>query len=138
MIKRLRVTVEGKAYDVQVEILAEEGAPAAHAYAPQPAPAAPAPVAGYTPSAPAPSAPAPAPKAPVAAAEGDLPSPLAGKVVEIRAKVGEAVSAGQVVAVLEAMKMNTNITAPGDGTIKAIHVAPGDAVEEGAPLLTLG
>lgn len=133
-MKKLRVTVEGKAYEVLVEMLDETGAPSPVA-APVAAPASLAPVA----SAPV-AAPAPAPKsaAPAAGGAGDIPSPLAGKVVSIDVKVGQAVEEGAQVATVEAMKMNTYIYAPRAGIIAAILVNPGDGVEEGATLLRLG
>lgn len=132
MIKKLRVTVEGKAYDVTVEVL-EEGQ-ARIASAPTPVAAAPAPVA----AAPAPApAPAPAAAAPAAAGAGDVPSPLAGKVVSIDVKIGAQVKEGQNIVTLEAMKMNTYVTAPADGTVSAILVAPGDSVEEGQVIVSL-
>ncbi|MCD8482497.1 MAG: acetyl-CoA carboxylase biotin carboxyl carrier protein subunit [Verrucomicrobia bacterium] len=83
-------------------------------------------------------APAAAAKSPAAAGAGDVTSPLAGKVVSIDAPVGTAVKAGDKVITLEAMKMNTVVSASSDGTVKAILVNPGDSVEEGQPLLTIG
>jgi len=135
-MKKLRVTVEGKVYEVLVEVLDDVGgAPApAPVNTPAPAAAAPAPVVAPAPV----SAPEPAkPAAPAAAGAGDIPSPLAGKVVSIDVKVGQAVAEGAQVATVEAMKMNTYIYAPRDGTVAAILVNPGDGVEEGAVLLRL-
>ena len=86
----------------------------------------------------APAASAPAPAAAPAAGAGDVISPLAGKVVSIDVKVGDTVAAGAQVATVEAMKMNTYIYASAAGAVSAIHVAPGDGVEEGAPLLRIG
>lgn len=131
-MKKLRVTVEGKVYDVLVEML-DEGAPAS---APRPA----APAAPPTPVAPAHvAAPAPAPAAaPVrAAGAGDIVSPLAGKVVSIDVKVGQAVEEGTQVVTIEAMKMNTYIFAPKAGVIAAILATPGDGVEEGTALIRM-
>lgn len=129
-MKKLRVTVEGKAYEVLVEIL-DEPALAATAPAPRPALAAPS----------APAAPSPAPTAtqpPVVAGPGEVPSPLAGKVVSIDVKVGQHVDEGAQVATVEAMKMNTYIYAPRAGVVSAIIVNPGDGVEEGTALLRIG
>ncbi len=136
MIRKLRITVEGKAYDVAVEILDDGNYQVSQ---PSPAPSAP-------PSRPAPAhvpvaAPAPAPKpasTTATAADGDIISPLAGKVVSVDCKVGDSVSAGQQVMTLEAMKMNTFVNAPKDGTIKSINVQPGDGVEEGQSLISMG
>ena len=64
-------------------------------------------------------------------------SPLPGVIVEVSVKEGQAVKAGQKVAVLEAMKMENEIPAPKDGTITAIHVQKGDSILEGAPVVTI-
>lgn len=64
-------------------------------------------------------------------------SPLPGVIIEISVKEGQAVKAGQKVAVLEAMKMENEISASNDGTVTAIHVAKGDSVLEGAPIVTI-
>jgi len=134
MIKKLRVTVEGKAYEVEVEVL--ESSPAA---APAPLHAAPA---SAPAAAPAPAAPTPAPSPstppkPAAASAGDVPSPLAGRVVAVQVNIGDTVESGAQLLTLEAMKMNTFVFAPRPGTVAAIHVKPGDAVEEAQALITL-
>lgn len=129
MKKLLRITVNGKVFDVEAELLDVPGTPAASKPAGAARAASSAPV----------TAPAPSEKtttAPVAG-DGDIASPLAGKVVSIDAPVGTAVKAGTKVITLEAMKMNTIISAPADGTVKAVHVAPGDSVEEGQLLMSL-
>ena len=66
---------------------------------------------------------------------GQLTSPIAGTVVEIKAKAGDTVKEGDVLLVIEAMKMNTSIAAPGSGKIKNIAVAAGDSVREGQLLV---
>ena len=129
-MKKLRVTVDGKSYDVLVEIL-DTGAPAV------PGAVAPAPLA-----APVTAASVTAPAAPAAAAKasggpGDVLSPLAGKIVSIDVKVGQAVEEGAQVATIEAMKMNTYIFAPKSGRVAAVLANPGDGVEEGAVLLQI-
>jgi len=95
------------------------------------------------PAQPAPSA-APAAKpqaaAPVAtpAAGNALKAPLPGTITAVNVKVGDKVNAGDVVIILEAMKMQNNIEAENAGTITAINVTPGDSVMEGSILLTIG
>jgi biotin carboxyl carrier protein len=129
-MKHLRITVEGKAYQVTVERLdGLESSPAAQPAA-QPAAAVRA----------APATPLAAPKAAAksASAVGDVNSPLAGIVKSIDVAVGAVVKVGDAVITLEAMKMFTAINAPTAGTITAIHVATGDAVDEDQPLFTLG
>ncbi len=133
MTKTLRITVNGKTYEVVAEILDDGGAPA---FSP-PAGAAPVRAADVAPVAAAP-APKPAPARPSGGAPGDVPSPLAGKVVSISAPVGSSVTENQVIIILEAMKMNTEVTAPISGTVRAVNVQPGDAVEEGQILITIG
>lgn len=125
----LRITVEGKVYDVVVEKIGSETSSA-----PAPAPVVRAAAAPARAAAPAP---APAPK-PAAAGAGDAVSPLAGIVQAIDAAVGASVNEGDLVITLEAMKMYTPINATASGTITAIHVKVGDAVEEGQVLYTIG
>ncbi len=111
-MKKFRVTIDGKAYDVLVEIL-DEGSPT---------------------TAPPPS---PAPKAASPAGGAEITSPLAGKVVSIDVTAGQTVASGAQVATVEAMKMNTYIYAPRAGTISAVLVNPGDSVEEGMAIMRL-
>ena len=129
-MKKLRITVDGKVFDVSVELLDQVSSTTA-------APA-PAPVAAPAPAASAPVAvPAPAP-APAAAGAGDVPSPLAGKVVSLDVAAGAPVKAGDQILTLEAMKMNTIIYAPASGTLTAFCVNPGDTVQEGQALAKIG
>ena len=124
-MKNYRITVNGVAYDVAVEELGAGAVPAA-------APVAAAPVV-------APAA-APAPAAPVAsgaAGSVKIESPMPGKILAIKANAGQAVKKGDVVMILEAMKMENEITAPEDGTVASINVAVGDSVESGDTLASL-
>jgi len=125
-MKHLRITVEGKTYDVTVERLDSPDATGPVTAPPQ--------AVGSAAAAPI-AVPKAAPKP--AAAPGDVLSPLAGIVKAIAAEVGASVKAGDAVMTLEAMKMYTSINAPADGTLTAIHVNPGDSVDEGQPLYTL-
>lgn len=118
-MKNYTITVNGNAYDVTVE---EGGAGSAPAAA---APAAPAPAA----------APKPAPKA--AAGGAPITAPMRGTIVEVKVKVGDKVTNGTVVAVLEAMKMENDIVSDRDGVVASICVNKGEAVETGAPVVTL-
>lgn len=129
----LRITVEGKVYEVTVEAIGTESSA-------QPAPAQPVPA--FRSAAPAPAraavpAPASTPR-PAAAQAGDAVSPLAGIVQAIDAPVGTSVQEGDLVITLEAMKMYTPIHAIASGTITALHVKAGQAVEEGQVLYTIG
>ncbi len=105
----------------------------------QPAAATPAPAQAAAPAPQPQAAPAPQTAAPAATGAGKpVTSPLPGVIVEISVKVGDAVKAGQQVAVLEAMKMENAIEADHAGTVTAIHVNKGDSVLEGVPIVTIG
>lgn len=127
MKRTLRISFNGKTFEVVAELLGDnEPSASGHASAP-----------GAQTAMPAASAPA-ASAAPVrTGGAGDILCPLAGKVVSIDARVGEAVKAGQAVVTLEAMKMNTVVSSAVAGTVAAVHVNPGDSVEEGRVLMTL-
>lgn len=140
-MKKFKVTVNGKAYEVEVEEMG--GAPAA-APAPQAA-AAPAPQAAAAPAPAAPAAPAPAPAAtPAPAVGGPIPegaitvkAPMPGKISALKAEAGKAVKRGDIILVLEAMKMQNDITATADGTLHEIRVNPGDNVKTGDVLAVI-
>ncbi len=119
------VQVNGTQYKVEIQDAPSGTAPAAAASVPS----APTQV-----SAPAPSAPAPA----AASGKGEsVTSPLPGVIIEVSVTAGQAVKAGQKVAVLEAMKMENEIQAPKDGTVTAVHVSKGDSILEGADIVTI-
>ena len=84
-------------------------------------------------------APVAATPAPTAASGGaPLNAPLAGNIFKVKVSVGQQINAGDVVIILEAMKMETEVRATTSGTITAIAVKEGDAVQSGQPLLTVG
>ncbi len=137
-------TLNGKKYEVEIERVDEYRPLDRGAQVSAPAPilaAAPAPKAAPAPAAaPAPKAapaPAPAPAATPSAGGQTVEAPMPGKILDIKVKVGDAVSYGQCVIVMEAMKMETEIVAPAAGTVAAINVSTGDSVETGAVLVTL-
>lgn len=123
-MKKFNVIVNGKSYDVAVEELGEGAAPAAVAAAPAPAAAAPAPAA---------AAPAPA----VGAGE-KVTAPMPGTILDVKVANGATVSKGDVIMVLEAMKMENDIVAPCDGSVTSIVVKKGDTVQSGDTLATVG
>ena len=130
MAKAYTITVNGTAYDVEVE---EKGG--AVAAAPKAAPkAAPAPTAAPK-AAPAP-APAPA-AAPVAAGATTVSAPMPGKVLEVKCKAGDAVKSGDVLLILEAMKMQNEIMAPADGTVSDVRVSAGSTVNTGDVMVVM-
>ena len=128
-MKHLTVTVNGVAYDVTVEETAG-GAVAAPAAAPAPAPAA---------AAPAAPAPAPAPAAAPAGSTGAVTvnAPMPGNILDVRVKPGDSVKAGDTLLILEAMKMENEISAPQDGTIASVNVSKGDTVNSGDLLCSM-
>jgi len=129
---KLKITVHGVAYEVDVEVLdAGEGFPAVN----QPRPKQNGQKPPTAPPASASSS-APPPQASAGASEGGtVTSPIAGTVHEIKCKPGDQVESGQVLLVVEAMKMNTGIAAPTAGKIKAVPVAVGDSVRENQTLV---
>ena len=122
---KAEVTVNGVVYQVKIENNEVVNAVPASV---QPAAA---------PVAAAPVSPA-APAAPAAGAGKPVKSPLPGVIVAVKVKVGGAVKNGQVVAVLEAMKMENEIQAEFDGVVTSVNVSQGDSILEGAPIVTIG
>ena len=129
---KYKVTLNNRVYEVEVEqgeaMLIDEyelKAPAAAAPAAAPAPVAAAPA--------APAAPAPAPAAGLAAGEV-VKSPMPGNVLKINVQQGQKVNEGDVLIVLEAMKMENDINSPKAGVVKALYVNKGDTVASGQVL----
>lgn len=129
MIKAYRVNVNGKVYEVEVEEITAGGQQTV-APAPAPAPVAPKP---------APVAPAPAPTpAPKAAATGEIvEAPMPGTIVDIKVKVGDTVKEGDLVAVIEAMKMETDLFSTKSGVVTAVNAGKGASVNTGDAIITL-
>lgn len=127
---KYKVTLNNKVYEVEVEegtaMLVDEY----EVYAPVAA-AAPAPVA-----APAAAPAAPAPAAPVAAGE-PVTSPLPGTILQVKVAAGQAVKAGEILVIIEAMKMENEVVAPRDGTVAQIVTDKGATVNTGDTLLVL-
>ena len=78
------------------------------------------------------------PAVPTASGDGVLRAPMPGRIISISISVGDAVTKGQPVIVLESMKMENTITSPVDGTVSAVHVAVGDSVQHGQTLAEIG
>ncbi|MEG0688913.1 MAG: biotin/lipoyl-containing protein [Hungatella sp.] len=134
-MKNYTITVNGNVYEVAVEEGISNGAAAPAAPV---APRAAAPAAPVAPAAPRAAAPAPKAAAPAGTAGSvTVSAPMPGKILGIKATPGQAVKRGEVIVILEAMKMENEIVAPSDGTIASINVAVGDAIEAGATLATL-
>ena len=134
-------TINGKRYEVEVEKVdayksldrngvAAPKAPVLAASAPRAAAPAPAP------ATPAPAT-APAPAAAPAAGGTTVEAPMPGKVLSVKAAVGQAVKFGEPLVIMEAMKMETEIVAPADGTVSQVLVNTGDSVDTGAAMVIL-
>lgn len=130
LIMKYVVTINGKQYDVEVEKVSGGYKPMSMGAKAAPAPAAPAPAA----PAPAPAAPK---AAPVSAGDNTVTSPMPGTILGVKVKEGDAVKAGQLVIILEAMKMENEIVAPADGVVASVAVKEGDTVETDATLVVL-
>ena len=119
LMKNLKITVNGVVYDVQVEETDGSAVPAAAA--------APSPVIKAAPK-----------PAPVQAAGGEeVKSPMPGTILNVPVKAGQAVKKGDVLVVLEAMKMENEIKAAHDATVASVAVSKGESVDTGAVLVTL-
>lgn len=110
---KMLITVEGKSYNVEVQILDDA-----------PTPGSSIPAAAATPAPPA------------ASGGGDIESPIAGNVLSVLVKPGDHVNANDTLLVLEAMKMESNVASPHTGTVSAVHVKAGDAVTANDILVT--
>jgi len=132
MEKKFRITVEGKQYVVAVEDITTDSAQGF--YQDMAAVAPPAVVA----TAPVAAAPAGAHPAPAAAGAGDEVAPLGGVVQAIHVNIGQVVNEGEKLVSLEAMKMVTHVVARRGGSVTSIAVKPGDPVDAGQVLLTIG
>jgi len=121
---KLQIGIDGKTYEVEVEVLEDDAQPRqpnAASYRPQPALVQPEPAVG---------GPSKAPAARETAEEAKLcRSPVTGIVIKVNVKPGQSVAENEAILVLEAMKMETKVTAHCAGTVKSVRVAEGGAVK---------
>ena len=134
---KYKVTLNGKTYEIEVEAGKAMCLAEYEAYAPAAAPAA------AAVAAPVAAAPVAAPAAPAAAAVtvtggATVTAPMPGTILKVNVQVGQSVKAGQLLCVLEAMKMENEIVAPEDGVVSSVPAAKGASVDTGAVLVTIG
>jgi biotin carboxyl carrier protein len=129
MIKKFNVKVNGNSYEVEVEEIKDGVQPVA--------PAVQRPAAAPAPAAPVAAAPKAAPAVAVAGA-GTVSAPMPGTVLDIMVKEGDVVKSGQVCVILEAMKMENELPAPCDGTVKSVNVTKGASVNTADVLVVIG
>ena len=118
-MKKYRVNVNGTNYEVCVEEISADEAVKTAAPAAAPAPA------------------AAAPAAPAPAGGEKIIAPMPGNILSVNVKDGDTVKKGDILLILEAMKMENEIMAPHDATVAAVHVNKGDSVESGTALVSL-
>ena len=123
-MKKYKVNVNGTEYEIGIELMSETEAAASKQNSKQNSKQA------------APAEAAPAPSAAPGAGEA-VNSPMPGTILSVNVKAGDAVKKGQVLMILEAMKMENEIMAGADGTVTAVMVSAGQAVEAGAALCTI-
>lgn len=135
-MKYYTITVNGNTYNVSVqEGIAAPAAAPVYAAAPAPVAASAAPAAAPTPAA----APAPATTPAAGGSTGSVKinAPMPGKILNVKASVGQTVKKGDVLIILEAMKMENEIVSPQDGVVATINVTAGQSVESGVLLASL-
>lgn len=138
-MRKFNITVNGKSYEVDVEEIGGVSAPVRPVAQPavQPAPAKPVTPVQQTP---APQAASPAPKAPsVPVSEGstNIVAPMPGTIIDIKKNVGDTVERGDLILILEAMKMENDIMTPASGRIVAINTNKGASVNSGDVLVVI-
>mgnify|MGYP000941608080 CR=1 FL=1 len=128
-MKKFNITVNGVSYEVEVEEI-KDGAPVT----PRPAAATPTATVKTVAAKPSPTV---KPAAPIAAGDTTIEAPLPGNVWKVMVKEGQEVKEGDVLLILEAMKMENEIYSPSDGTVAAVHVVEGASVNGGDVLVSL-
>lgn len=121
---KLQIGIDGKTYELDIEVIEDDAVPRQ----PQHGPYMPIPATVQ-------SSPAPVPKSPSEAPDPNVDeskvcrSPVAGVVIKVEVQPGQEIKANDLIMVLEAMKMETNVTAPASGKVKSVRVQAGDAVK---------
>ncbi len=138
-MRKFVINVNGNQYEVEVEEVGgvvQPSAPVVSAAAPAPA-AAPAAPATPAPATPAPAAPAPAPVSSGAVGAIKVNCPMPGTIIDLKVNAGDSIKSGDILLILEAMKMENEILAPGDGTVATVNVSKGASVNSGDLLVSI-
>ena len=130
---KYEISFNGRTYEVEVEIAEPMTAGEFNTYMPAPAPAAEVPA-----SPAAPAAPAAAPAAGVTASGEVVTAPMPGNILKVNVTAGQAVKEGELLVILEAMKMENEIFSPCAGTVKQVLVQRGATVDTGAAMVVIG
>ncbi|MCH4169744.1 MAG: biotin/lipoyl-binding protein [Lactobacillus sp.] len=136
MLRKFKIKIDGNEYEVEMEELTPTPQAAPIAPAAPAEPTAPAPQAA-APAQPAAPTPAPAPAASGTGAGTPVKAPMPGNILDIKVKVGDTVTEGQTLLILEAMKMENEIVAPQAGVVTGIDTVKNDVVSSGDILLTI-
>ena len=134
---KYEISLNGRTYRVEVEVAEPMLMTEFRTYAPA-APVAAAPAAAPVAAAPAASAAAPAAAPAITGAGEPIVAPMPGNILKVNVSNGQAVKEGDVLVVLEAMKMENEILAPRNGTVTQVVVTKGTTVDTGAPLVVIG
>ncbi|MEA1940156.1 MAG: biotin/lipoyl-containing protein [Candidatus Caldatribacteriota bacterium] len=136
-MKKFKITVEGKTYEVEVEEIGGDNSMATSISAPQPS--APKAETKMTEAKPTKNTSSPKPKPKAAAVSGEeVTAPMPGKVLQLKVKEGDSVKEGDTLLILEAMKMENEIVANASGSVKKVDVAVNDMVDSGDVLIVIG
>ena len=136
-MRKFVITVNGKSYEVEVEEIGQEISTTRTVSAPSAPKAAPAAAAAPEPAPQKTETPKPATGGAVPQGAETIKAPMPGTILDVKVKVGDKISKGQVIAILEAMKMENEIMSPRDGEVVSVQVATGASVNPGDVIVAI-